>query len=204
MEKGLDQAPILRARWDIAIVILAALFSSTLITQYSLLGGLVIPFQIMLAAVAVAFGSGTGLLAGGAGLTLGIAISGGGSWDLLIFAACGGLEGLLIGRLTSQSQPIKLMAAIPLAAFLGLLPTILISSIYALWGFTAPLLGSIGLSLLISTGLGIFIGLMVRRVLAKKKSVKIMVGRGAIRSDPQTHQCVAKLPLSCLSCSFRE
>jgi hypothetical protein len=167
MEKVLDRTTIQRAICDFAIVILMALVSSALLTQYTPLGGLLYPFQIMLVAVAVAFGSGTGLLAGGAGLTLGIAISSGDSWLLLITAVCGGLEGLLIGRLTGQARPIKLTAAIPLATLLALLPTIFISSIYTL-PLDATSLGSFALSLLISTVLGLFIGLMARGAWHKK------------------------------------
>jgi hypothetical protein len=116
--------------WDLGCVVLLALCASPLETRLATLiptlSRLIDPVQIALVAIAIIFGSGTALLAGGAGTLIGTAfrLSVSLSWFVLVPSTIHALEGILVGWLAAQVRLLRLLAAVAVALALGLLPIV--------------------------------------------------------------------------------
>lgn len=143
---------------DLGLVVLLAALSSSLPAWFVPPSGALDLVQVALVAVAVAFGSGPALLAGGPGIAIGTALGYGGYdlWYLFVVTASGGLEGVVTGWLASGIRLTRLLAAVVGVAALGLLPFL------TLFGLGSPFIQSAAIQMLLSAALGIVIGLLVR------------------------------------------
>ncbi len=158
-------------RLDLALVLLLAVLSSPLRgVLVPLLGVHVDLAQVALVAVAVAWGWGPALLAGGAGLAMGNSLGSGAGWFLLIVSIFGGLEGAITGLLASRANVVELLEAGVAAAILALVPFIL-TSLTVVPGTGGPLMLLMLTRVLVSVALGMPVGLLARRAWAKSSTI---------------------------------
>jgi hypothetical protein len=155
-------------RWDLGLVILLAVLSSPLRRVLAPLVGVYVDLaQVALVAVAVAWGWGPALLAGGAGLVMGTALGSGAGWFLLIVSIFGGLEGAIAGLLASRANVVELLEAGVAAAILALVPFI-VTGLTVVPGAGGPTMLLMLTRVLVSVALGMLVGLPARRAGAGK------------------------------------
>ena len=128
--------------------------------------------QVGLVVIAVAFGPGPGFLVGITGLVLGTSMANGEPWLWLIVvaAAAGGLAGALTGILAGGLKPLRLLAALIVAAAFGLVPYLFMDI------FLAPVFNSTWIRLvsdaaipmLLNTAAGLVLGVILRLAWTRK------------------------------------